>query len=281
MPAMPAMPNQHPTPYDDVNALLRALHEGVARTLGARFVGMYLYGSLTLDNFTAGSDVDVIVATDGDLSEGTLAALRAMHDRLYSSGMRWVDQLEVVYVPVVALRRHDPEHADFPHLDRGPGEQLRLVTHATDWVVQRALLCERGITVDGPPPVTLIDPISADDVRRAQVDLMRVWWAPMARNAAEANHLRPREYQTYAVLTMCRMLYTLRTGTITSKSAAATWALGVLDHSWARLIEQADAFRTGGPADTAALATEDDIRDTQALIRLTEDECERWAQANE
>lgn len=273
--------NPQPTPYEAVNALLRALYGDVTGVLGEQFIGMYLYGSLTLGNFTAGSDVDVVVATDGDLPEKTLAALRTMHDRLYERAMRWVDQLEVVYVPVEALRRHDPDHACFPHLDRGPGEDLRVIEHATDWVVQRAILRERGIVVAGPSPATLIDPIAADELRAAQVELMRVWWAPMARDGEAANHLRPREYQAYAVLTMCRMLYTMRVGTITSKSAAAAWALGALDRAWAGLIERADAFRTSGPPDTTARASDEEVRATQALIRLTEAECERWAQARE
>src|SRR5262245_29716395 len=141
-----------PTPHADVNTLLRVLRDEVMRILGPALVGMYLSGSLALGNLTAGSDVDVVVATEGELSDKTLAALRTMHDRLYASGMRWADQLEMVYIPVAALRRHDPAHANHPYLGRGPGEHLRVITLHTDWVVHRVALRVRGIILAGPPP---------------------------------------------------------------------------------------------------------------------------------
>lgn len=62
-----------------------------------------------------------------------------MHKRHYEAGLRWSDQLEVDYIPVAALRRHDPAHDEYPHLARGPGEQLRVITHSTDSVAYRVV----------------------------------------------------------------------------------------------------------------------------------------------
>lgn len=270
-----------PTPHADVNTLLRVLRDEVTRILGPALVGMYLSGSLALGNLTAGSDVDVVVATEGELSDKTLAALRTMHDWLSASGMRWADQLEMVYIPVAALRRHDPAHATHPYLGRGPGEHLRVITLHTDWVVHRVVLRDRGIILAGPPPTTLIDPISLDELRSAQVELMRFWWAPMARvgEGVAADFLRQRGHQSLAVLTMCRMLYMLRTGEITSKSAAACWGQANLDPCWFGLIERADAWRTDHAPDDSVLAPEDEIRATQVLIRQVATECEAWARS--
>lgn len=266
-----------PTPDVDVNTLLRVLRDEVMRILGPTLVGMYLSGSLALGNLTAGSDVDVVVATEAELSDTTFAALRTMHDRLSATGRRWADQLEMVYIPVAALRRHDPARATHPYLGRGPGEHLRVITLHTDWVVHRVVLRDRGIILAGPPPTTLIAPISVDELRAAQVELMRFWWAPMAGVGAEADFLRQRGHQSLAVLTMCRMLYTLRTGEITSKSAAACWGQANLASCWWGLIERADAWRTDHAPDDSVLAPEDEIRATQALIRQVAAECEAWA----
>jgi len=255
------------------------LRDEVTPILGPALVGMYLSGSLALGNLTAGSDVDVVIATEGELSDETFTALCTMHDRLYASGMRWADQLEVVYIPVAALRRHDPAHANHPYLGRGPGERLRVVTFHTDWVVHRVVLRDHGIILAGPPPTTLIDPISMDELRSAQVELMRFWWAPMGREGAAVDFLRQRGHQSLAVLTMCRMLYTLRTGEITSKSAAACWGQANLDPCWFGLIERADAWRTDHAPDDSVLAPEDEKRATQALIRQVAAECEAWASA--
>jgi hypothetical protein len=56
------------------------------------------------------------------------------------------------------------------------------------------------------------------------------------------------EYQSYAVLTMCRSLYTLKFGDVVSKSQAATWAQETLGAPWAGLIAWAAAWRPGEPA---------------------------------
>jgi hypothetical protein len=50
-------------------------------------------------------------------------------------------------------------------------------------------------------------------------------------------------YQPYAVLTMCRMLYTLQHGAVVSKSVAARWAQEALGERWAALVEWASACR--------------------------------------
>jgi hypothetical protein len=266
-----------PTPHADVNTLLRVLQGEVTRILGPALVGMYLEGSLALGNLTAGSDVDVVVATEGALSDKTLAALRTMLERLSASGMRWADQLEMVYSPVAALRRHDPAHAHHPYLGRGPGERLRVITLHTDWVAYLVVLRDRGIILAGPPPTTQIDPISRDELRSSQVELMRFWWAPMVGAGSAADFLRQRGHQSLAVLTMRRMLYTLRTGAITSKSAAACWGQANLDPCWFGLIARADAWRTDHAPDDSVHAPEDEIRATQALIRQVAAECEAWA----
>jgi hypothetical protein len=237
---------------------------------------MYLAGSLALGDFTAGSDVDVVVATDGELADETFAALATMHDRIAATGMRWFDQLEVVYIPVAALRRYDPAHATHPYLGRGPDEHLRVITFLPDGVAQRVVLRDCGIILAGPPPATLIDPISPDELLVAQVELMRSWWSPMAEDGPAAEFLRQRGHQSLAVLTMCRVLYTLGTGSITSKSAAAAWGQATLDPSLRGLIERATAWRADHAPDDSIVAAEEEIRATQELIRFVAAECEAW-----
>src|SRR5581483_12314041 len=69
--ANPRMPTElHPTAYPQINATLRLLEGDVRAVLGARFAGMYLYGSLASGDFDpATSDVDFLVVTAGPLAE--------------------------------------------------------------------------------------------------------------------------------------------------------------------------------------------------------------------
>ncbi|HXK15164.1 MAG TPA: aminoglycoside adenylyltransferase domain-containing protein, partial [Gaiellaceae bacterium] len=45
--------------------------------------------------------------------------------------------------------------------------------------------------------------------------------------------------QPYVVLTLCRALHTLETGTVCSKREAGEWAKRALDPEWRDLIQQA------------------------------------------
>ncbi|MBP7593384.1 MAG: nucleotidyltransferase domain-containing protein, partial [Chloroflexi bacterium] len=72
-----------PTPFQDVNALLRALLSGAQAILGANFAGMYLYGSLAGGDFNPdSSDVDFVVVTAVPIPADWLPALEAMHEGL-------------------------------------------------------------------------------------------------------------------------------------------------------------------------------------------------------
>src|SRR5687767_15787408 len=51
--------------------------------------------------------------------------------------------------------------------------------------------------------------------------------------------------QSFAVLTYCRMLHTLHTGTVQSKKAAMKWAKQFVDPRWVKIIDQAWNEREG------------------------------------
>ena len=46
------------------------------------------------------------------------------------------------------------------------------------------------------------------------------------------------EYHAFAILTMCRALYTLENGTVVSKPVAARWVQSKLGEPWSQVIEQ-------------------------------------------
>lgn len=255
-------------PHPEVDAVLRELLEGVRAILGRRFVGAYLFGSLATGDFDEDSDVDLLVVTDEEIPRELLSSLQAMHARLAARASHWATQLEVSYLPRRALRRHDPEDRLHPRLDRGLGERLRLKEHDADWVVQRHALRERGLVLTGPDPRTLIDPVSPDDLRRAMLDLL--WWP--AEILEDPSRIAARGYQSYIVLTMCRVLYTLRHGAVVSKRAAADWATETLDARWTPLIERTWASRHA----PRLAATSEDIDATLDLIRLTLEHARRY-----
>lgn len=236
----------YPTPYPDVNALLDALLGGVRSVLGNELVGMYIHGSLASGDFDPDrSDLDFLVVTRDALPAETMSALAAMHARIAASTLKWRRNYEGSYIPQRAVRRHDPAGSWYPRIEVdgtfGPDE------HGSEWIIQRHVIREHGIALAGPSPETLIDPVSPDDLRTAVSRLLHEWWMPQLQNPFRltTGFHGASEYQAYAVLTMCRALYTLEFGAIPSKPQAARWAQKTLGGRWVGLIESALAWRHG------------------------------------
>jgi hypothetical protein len=70
--------------------------------------------------------------------------------------------------------------------------------------------------------------------------MLRDFWQAQL---TESEWLRSRDYQAFAVLTMCRALYTLSQGAVVSKPEAAAWACQTLDPKWRPVIERALIWR--------------------------------------
>ena len=257
-----------PTPYPDVNAVLRVLLSDTRTILGTGFVGMYLSGSLAMGDFDESSDIDALVVTADHLPEEMIPALAGMHERLSVANPRWGVELEVSYIPRRAVRRYDP--ADDLHPYIGRGESLRIEEHGREWDIQRHVIRERGIVLAGPDPRTLIDPLQPDDVRQAVLVTLREVWP---RHFHDPTELHPRGYRSYIVLTGCRMLYTLEYGTVATKPVAARWAQETLGTRWTALIEWAVAARR----EPHSVGVEN-LGETQDFIRYVID-CARRPQA--
>jgi hypothetical protein len=245
-----------PTPYPDVNAVLRLLLEGAQSILGDHFIGLYLYGSLASGDFNPQtSDIDFLVVTDTDLSDRLVRDLEALHARLWNSGLKWAAKLEGAYVPQHTLRRYDPLAAPCPTVNEG---RFYLDKQGSDWIIQRYILREYGAAVCGPSLKSAIDPVTPDDLRRAVSGVLREWWAPMLD---DPGWIRNREYEAFATLTMCRALYALEHGDIVSKPVATRWAQAVLADRWGALIDRAAAWPQEPQPDS--------LSETLDLIRYT------------
>jgi hypothetical protein len=207
--------------------------------LGERLVGLYIHGSLACGDFNPQtSDIDFLIVTDGHISAETFSTLQEMHACLFASGLAWSQKLEGAYIPKDDLRRHDPAHAPVPWL--GADGHFAQESLGSDWIIQRWILREKGIVVAGPPPASLIDPVSAEDLRDAVRGSLREWWSPPFPSP---ERFQSGEYRAYAVLTMCRSRYILEHGRIASKPEAARWAMQTLREPWVELVRKAMDWR--------------------------------------
>ena len=264
------MVNQSTT-YPEVNNVLGELLTNVQSILGNHFIGMYLYGSLASGDFDRESDVDYIVVTDKVLSNELVSEIQAMHTRIATIDSWCATQLEGSYIPQGALQQYDPVRALHLHIDRGRGERLNQMHLDSDplsrawwggWVLLRDSLREQGITLAGPAPQTLIDPVSPEELRQAALAILQGWAAQILDTPDEIDS---RGYQSYTVLTLCRILYTLQNGAVASKSVAAKWVQETLDERWIPLIDRAWIGRQNPDLKVET----DEVHETLEFIRYT------------
>lgn len=251
---MDSAPITNPTPYEDVNAFLHLLLTKIQAILGERLVGLYLYGSLSLGDFDpASSDVDFLAATTEDLPGEIAEQLHEMHEAIALTDFTYAQRLEGSYIPRQALWRYNPQNAHHPTI--GTDWPFQVDFHGDNWVVERYIVREHGVIIYGPDPTTLIDRVTPQEVRTAVYAQVKNFWQ---HQPDQPDWLRERAYQAFAVLTLCRALYTLQEGIVSSKPQAALWACEAYPR-WKPIIERSLAWRSQHE--------EDDLTETLAFLR--------------
>src|SRR5262249_40356708 len=104
------------------------------------------------------------------------------------------------------------------------------------------------VVILGPDPKTLIDPIATDELRAAVRARLRDW-ADWADQPDDPDWHLPRAHKAYVVGTMCRALYTLGSGALSSKSQAVAWAIQALAEPWRCTAERSQVWRTDSTPD--------------------------------
>jgi predicted nucleotidyltransferase len=207
--------------------ILHDLLEQVQAVLGEQFVGLYLHGSLAFGDFDlTTSDIDFAVVTRNHLEAETIAKLEVMHKNLLESSPKMATMLEGAYIPSSMIRCHNIHAPAIPHVH---GDAFYLAQLEPHWVLNRAILRDYGVTLAGPNPKSLIDPIQLEDRQHAVRDFLLDWWQPML---TDSTRLEDSGYRVYAVQTMARALCTLETGALLSKPGAIRWALDHLPDEW-------------------------------------------------
>jgi hypothetical protein len=226
--------NAQPTPYEDLNTVLQDVVSGARATLTDNFVGAYLHGSFAIGDFDRFSDVDFLVVMDKDISDERLLTLETLHRNIFDTQAFWAKHLEGSYIPKSALRDLPPPQRKFVYLNHGHKQLVR--SDHDDSLVVYWTLREKGVTLAGPNARELVAPVSADALRAEISETMRNWRQQLMADPSKLNN---RFYQTFAVLSYCRMLQTLETGIIESKRAGAAWAKRHMDSHWHGLIQHA------------------------------------------
>ena len=223
-----------PTADPDVNQLLDRLIAGLQAILNGKLINITLYGSLVTGDYDPRvSDVDLLVVLAADLTDAEFAALDHLHADLAAAQPDFRDRIEIAYVTAAALRTFKTQI--HPLAVISPGEPFHDKDAGIDWLLNWYIVREYGVTLDGADATSLIDPIAKAEFLQAVRDHVCGWRDYL-------NDVTDRPGQSYAILTMCRALYTLAHGEHPSKIKAAAWAAEQMPE-WAALIDNALAWR--------------------------------------
>jgi predicted nucleotidyltransferase len=235
--------------------------------LGDRLVGAYLQGSFALGDFDAHSDVDFIVVVEDDLGADQVEALQEVHDQVYELPSEWAKHLEGSYFPKEILRNHARRGEDLWYLDHGARSLVRS-DHCNTLLV-RWIVREKRVTLVGPPPESLVDPVSTELLRAEIFETLTGWGGQIL---ADPTPYENRFYQGFIVLNYCRMLHDLRRGYPGSKREGAEWAKSALDSSWSDLIDRAWDTRPDPAHQVRQPANPDDFERTLRFVEHTIDQ---------
>jgi predicted nucleotidyltransferase len=225
--------NDVPSP---IAATLRALTEALGRILGSTLVGAYLYGSLTQRDFDpARSDLDCLVVVRRELTDTQFRKLATWLAHAAESDA-WMRRLQMQLLVQTRLLRPDTRGALYQ------SGVLKRSGSDGNPIIWRNVLAT-GVTLAGAAPELILPPITDRMLFDALV--REVGYLRTEITDPHSQWRGHRFYRAYAVLTLCRILYTNETGDVVSKRRAAERALRTIPKRWHSLVRAAVASDRG------------------------------------
>ena len=228
--------------YPEINHLLQAFANAVEIILEENLIGLYLFGSLVYGDFLPNrSDIDLVAIVQQPLNHTELIKIKKLHEQFGEKYPEWKERLECSYTPVAMLSSILPPAEPRPYF--GGGVFYAKAEYGNEWIINNYLLIKNSFAMIGPQFKTLLKPIDIADVQKACIRDLFTEWAPKVH---DQQWLENPHYQSYLILNLCRIFYTVSCGDTGNKRVSATW---VKNHypEWLSLIETAEAWEYGKP----------------------------------
>lgn len=224
----------------DINKVLDSFAKGVVSIFTNDLIGLYLTGSLSFGNFNPGSsDIDLVVILKKSVSADKLKQVKKLHQQVEKQNKKWVKRIECSYLLVDLLQYILPPKTPRPYY--GEGILYPKAPYGNEWLINNYLLYNHGIALLGPDFKKLIKPIDISDVKKACIrDLFKEWKPKIT----DPNYLDNSHYQSYVVLNLCRILYTVMCNSLSSKKTSASWVKKEFKQ-WKDLIQTAENWQYG------------------------------------
>ncbi len=196
---------------------INKMTERIAGILDKNAPSIYLYGSVTLNDFKPGwSDIDVLVLTEGKISEEEAGSLVNLRQKMLEEepGSPYYRQFEGGILPLGAFLSREKSRVVYW------GTSGERITDKYDFdAFCMSELLDSGVLLHGRDVRELMICPTYDELKsnvRRHYDTIRNYAKVTGRSL----------YSYGWLLDISRCIYTLRTGKIIAKTAAGEWALG-------------------------------------------------------
>ena len=231
------------TSYQEINEIIHSFVGEVKNILNENLCGIYLTGSLSYGDFDENSsDIDLTVILRKTVSSKGLGKIKKFHVKLEKDFEKWAKRLECTYTPVEMLESILPPLEPRPWYCGFEGSLYEKAPYGNEWIINNYLLYHYAIPLFGPDFKELISPIAIEEVQKACIRDLFVEWEPKINNPG---YLDNSHFQSYLILNLCRILYTVLHKTTGSKRVSTAWVKREFGLPWKTLIESAESWQYG------------------------------------
>jgi len=200
-----------------INAIGRALIDGLKDILDGKLYGVYIYGAAAFPGTFPLGDIDVHVILRSDLTDEEKSRLEKYHEEIDRDYPVFEEVFDGYYILLEDALKKSP-----------PRSQMWQCATDNSWALHREhILAGRQITLYGPAPEKIYQPADWPEIETAlysELDYIE-------------KHLL--EYPGYCILNLCRLIYSFENkDVVISKEQAFEWAQKALP-KWKKHIELA------------------------------------------
>ncbi len=230
------------TKYPEIKNLVKDFSLKIQEILKENVVGIYLTGSLSYGDFVLErSDIDLLVVVRNKLNTNEIELVKNLHKDLEDKYPSWKERIECSYTPIYMLGEILPPEEPRPWI--GSGVLYPEAPYGNEWIINSYLLQEYGIPIFGKPYKELLTkPIDILEVQKACVRDIFKEIEPKLINKEE---LYDSHIQSYTVLNICRILYTVFNAKVGSKVVSARYVKEIFAPEWSTLITKSEKWKYG------------------------------------
>lgn len=221
----------------EIRDLLEEFIKLLNTELYEEITGVYLYGSISLGEFDYfKSDIDFIVILKNKLDDYKLDKLEHIHSIL---NIRYekAKKLDGLYINIDDIGKCNNDIDKYPYYHYGKFNKSGYWDNnkVTWWILKN-----KGIKLYGRNMKDLAFNVEWKEIQETMNYNLNNYWHERVKNVIA---LYEDEDFSDAVLTICRIIYSLKYKDITSKIKAAKEAKKIVNDKWHNLIDEAISIR--------------------------------------